>query len=128
MAKAAALMKEAGACPIDTTISFDLGDAVNSQPIAELIQESLAKIGITTTINKVPGSNWRSEMAKKSMPMMVTSSPAGWTTRNTFSSGAIPARTRSSTRLATSTRTWTPSSTARALRPPWAKRTNTPPT
>ena len=69
--KAKALMAEAGAGPIDTTISFDLGDAVNSEPIAELIQESLGHIGITTTINKVPGSNWRSEMAKKSMPMMV---------------------------------------------------------
>jgi peptide/nickel transport system substrate-binding protein len=71
MAKAKALMKESGAGPIDTTISFDLGDAVNSQPIAELIQESLGQIGIKTTIAKVPGSNWRSEMAKKSMPMMV---------------------------------------------------------
>ena len=67
--KAKSLMAEAG--PINTTISFDLGDAVNSEPIAELIQESLGNIGITTTINKVPGSNWRSEMAKKSMPMMV---------------------------------------------------------
>ena len=44
---------------------------MNSEPIAVLIQESLGNIGITTTINKVPGSNWRSEMAKKSMPMMV---------------------------------------------------------
>ncbi len=69
--KAKSLMAEAGAGPITTTISFDLGDAVNGEPIAELIQESLGQIGITTTINKVPGSNWRSEMAKKSMPMMV---------------------------------------------------------
>jgi len=69
--KAKSLMSEAGGAPINTTISFDLGDAVNSEPIAELIQESLGHIGITTTINKVPGSNWRSEMAKKSMPMMV---------------------------------------------------------
>ncbi len=71
MAKAKALMQEAGAGSIDTTISFDLGDAVNSEPTATLIQESLAQIGIKTTINKIPGSNWRSEMAKKSMPMMV---------------------------------------------------------
>ncbi len=71
MAKAKALMAESGAGAIDTTISFDLGDAVNSEPIAELIQESLGQIGIKTTINKVPGSNWRSEMAKKTMPMMV---------------------------------------------------------
>jgi peptide/nickel transport system substrate-binding protein len=71
MAKAKALMSASGVGPIDTTISFDLGDAVNSEPIAELIQESLGEIGIKTTINKVPGSNWRSEMAKKSMPLMV---------------------------------------------------------
>jgi len=69
--KAKVLMQEAGAGAIDTAISFDLGDAVNSEPIAVLIQESLGQIGITTTINKIPGSNWRSEMAKKSMPMMV---------------------------------------------------------
>jgi len=70
-AKAKALMQESGAGPIETTISFDLGDGVNSEPIAVLIQESLAQIGIKTAINKVPGANWRSEMAKKSMPMMV---------------------------------------------------------
>ncbi len=69
--KAKALMAAAGAGPIDTTISFDLGDAVRCEPIAELVQESLGHIGITTTINKVPGSNWRSEMAKKTMPLMV---------------------------------------------------------
>jgi peptide/nickel transport system substrate-binding protein len=69
--KAKALMTQSGAGAIATTVSFDLGDAVNCEPIAELIQESLGHIGISTTINKVPGSNWRSEMAKKTMPMMV---------------------------------------------------------
>lgn len=69
--KAKALMAQAGAGAINTTISFDLGDATNCEPIAELIQESLGHIGIASTINKVPGSNWRSEMAKKAMPMMV---------------------------------------------------------
>jgi peptide/nickel transport system substrate-binding protein len=71
MAKAKALMAESGAGPIDSAISFDLGDAVNSEPIAILIQESLGQIGIKLDINKIPGANWRSEMAKKSMPMMV---------------------------------------------------------
>jgi len=71
MAKAKALMAESGAGAIDSVISFDLGDAVNSEPIAVLIQESLGQIGIKLSINKVPGANWRSEMAKKSMPMMV---------------------------------------------------------
>ncbi len=69
--KAKALMTQAGVGAISTTISFDLGDATNCEPIAELIQESLGHIGIAATINKVPGSNWRSEMAKKTMPMMV---------------------------------------------------------
>ena len=71
LAKAKALMKELGVGPIDSVISFDLGDAVNSEPMAVLIQESLAQIGIKLAIRKVPGANWRSEMAKKSMPMMV---------------------------------------------------------
>jgi peptide/nickel transport system substrate-binding protein len=69
--KAKALMAKAEAGKIATTISFDLGQEVVSEPIAELIQESLGQIGITTVINKIPGANWRSEMAKKTMPMMV---------------------------------------------------------
>jgi peptide/nickel transport system substrate-binding protein len=72
IAKAKKLMAEAGfANGFETSISFDLGQGVVSEPIAILIQESLKQIGITATINKVPGANWRSEMAKKSMPMMV---------------------------------------------------------
>jgi peptide/nickel transport system substrate-binding protein len=72
IAKAKAMMAEAGITgPIDTTLSFDLGQGVVSEPIAILIQESLKQIGINATINKVPGANWRSEMAKKTMPMMV---------------------------------------------------------
>jgi peptide/nickel transport system substrate-binding protein len=71
IAKAEALMAASGVGPIESVVSFDLGDAVNSEPMAELIQESLGEIGIKLTINKVPGANWRSEMAKKSMPMMV---------------------------------------------------------
>ena len=72
LAKAKALMAEAGfPNGVSSTLSFDLGQGVISEPIAVLIQESLGKIGIKTSINKVPGANWRSEMAKKSMPMMV---------------------------------------------------------
>ena len=72
IAKAKALMAEAGAAGgFETTLSFDLGAADICEPIAVLVQESLGQIGIKTTINKVPGSNWRSEMAKKSMPLMI---------------------------------------------------------
>jgi peptide/nickel transport system substrate-binding protein len=71
MAKAKALMAESGAADIDTTISFDLGASDICDPISVLVQEALGQIGIKTTINKVPGANWRSEMAKKSMPLMI---------------------------------------------------------
>ncbi|PZA13681.1 ABC transporter substrate-binding protein [Rhodopseudomonas palustris] len=71
IAKAKALMAESGVSSIDTTLSFDLGAGSVCEPIAVLVQESLGQIGIKTTINKVPGANWRSEMAKKSMPMMI---------------------------------------------------------
>jgi peptide/nickel transport system substrate-binding protein len=71
MARAKALMAESGVSGIDTTISFDLGTGDISEPIAVLVQESLGQIGIKTVINKVPGANWRSEMSKKTMPLMV---------------------------------------------------------
>jgi peptide/nickel transport system substrate-binding protein len=70
--KAKALLAEAGlAAGFETVISFDLGQSTVSEPIAVLVQESLAAIGIRSTIDKVPGSNWRGEMAKKSMAFMV---------------------------------------------------------
>jgi peptide/nickel transport system substrate-binding protein len=71
IAKAKALMAESGVSDIDTTISYDLGAGDICEPIAVLVQESLAQIGIKTSINKVPGANWRSEMSKKTMPLMV---------------------------------------------------------
>jgi peptide/nickel transport system substrate-binding protein len=71
IAKAKALMAESGVSDIDTTISYDLGAGDICEPIAVLVQESLAQIGIRTSINKVPGANWRSEMSKKTMPLMV---------------------------------------------------------
>jgi peptide/nickel transport system substrate-binding protein len=71
IAKAKALMAESGASDIETTISYDLGTSDVSEPVSVLVQEALGQIGIKTTINKVPGANWRSEMAKKTMPLML---------------------------------------------------------
>jgi len=72
IAKAKALMKEAGMeNGFETTISFDLGSGTVSEPMAILLQESLAQIGIKTTINKVPGANWRAALLKKDMPMII---------------------------------------------------------
>jgi peptide/nickel transport system substrate-binding protein len=67
--KAKQLLAASGASNINVPISFDLGFAGVNEPIAVLIQESLAQIGVTTTINKVPGANWRTELTKKTMPL-----------------------------------------------------------
>ena len=78
IAKAKALMAEAGyANGFDTTLSFDLGFAGVNEPICVLTQESLAQIGIRTTINKIPGANWRTELNKKTLPLY-TNVFSGW--------------------------------------------------
>lgn len=72
LAKAKALLSEAGLSEgFETKIYIDVGQATIAEPTAILIQESLAAIGIKTVIEKVPGSNWRGEMLKKTMPLMV---------------------------------------------------------
>ena len=78
IAKAKALMAEAGyPTGFETTLSFDLGSASTNEPLSVLIQESLAQIGIKATINKIPGANWRGELLKKNMPMIVNAF-GGW--------------------------------------------------
>jgi peptide/nickel transport system substrate-binding protein len=70
--RARQLLAEAGmAGGFETTLSFDLGEGTISEPMAVLIQEGLAQLSIKTTINKIPGSQWRSEMAKKAMPLLI---------------------------------------------------------
>ncbi len=72
IAKAKQLMKQAGAeAGFDTTLSFDLGQGTVSEPACLLIQEALAQIGITVTINKIPGANWRAALLKKDMPLIL---------------------------------------------------------
>jgi peptide/nickel transport system substrate-binding protein len=78
IAKAKQLIAEAGyPNGFETTISFDLGFAGVNEPICVLTQESLAQIGIKTTINKVPGANWRTELNKKTLPLY-TNVFSGW--------------------------------------------------
>jgi len=72
LAKAKQLLAEAGMPNgFETTLSFDLGVAVTNEPICVLVQESLGQIGIKLTLNKIPGANWRAELAKKTLPMVV---------------------------------------------------------
>ncbi|APX25922.1 peptide/nickel transport system substrate-binding protein (plasmid) [Salipiger profundus] len=72
--KAKELLTEAGYPDgFESTIYLDLSRATTREPMALLIQQNLAKIGVDVTIEKVPGSNWFSKMLEKSMPMAVTS-------------------------------------------------------
>ncbi|MBX9758954.1 MAG: ABC transporter substrate-binding protein [Beijerinckiaceae bacterium] len=76
--KARALLAEAGyPNGFETSLSFDLGFAGINEPLCILVQESLALIGIKTTINKIPGANWRTELNKKTMPLF-TNVFSGW--------------------------------------------------
>lgn len=76
--KARQLLAEAGyPNGFETTLSFDLGFAVVNEPLCILVQESLGQIGIKTTINKIPGANWRTELNKKTMPLF-TNVFSGW--------------------------------------------------
>ena len=53
-------------------ISIDLSTAEWSEPTALLIQENFAKIGIKSTIDRVPGANWRTlALAQKKFPMII---------------------------------------------------------
>lgn len=78
IAKAKQLVVEAGyPNGFETTLSFDLGFATVNEPLCVLVQESLAQIGIKATINKVTGSNWRTELNKKVLPLY-TNVFSGW--------------------------------------------------
>jgi len=70
--KARALMKEAGMeNGFETTLSFDLGGATVGEPACVLLVESLALIGIKAKIEKGPGANWRAQLLKKDMPLIL---------------------------------------------------------
>ncbi len=72
IARAKALMAEAGyPNGFETTLSFDLGGATVGEPMAVLIQEALAQIGIKAGINKIPVATWRTALLKKDMPMLI---------------------------------------------------------
>lgn len=75
--KAKALMKEAGVEGLETTLSLDVGTATVGEPTALLIQENLAKIGIKAAVEKIPGSNWRTTLNKKELPMVLNRF-SGW--------------------------------------------------
>lgn len=69
--KAKALMAESAfASGFETTISINLSLASWMEPTALLLQEGLAKIGVKTTVDKIPGANWRTAaLVEKRLPI-----------------------------------------------------------
>ena len=54
----------------EVPLSINLSLASWMEPAALLIQEGLAKVGIKTTIEKIPGANWRSQaLVEKKLPL-----------------------------------------------------------
>lgn len=75
--KARALVQQASPGGFTTSVLFDAGQASVAEPIAVLLKEGLAPLGITVELNKVPGANFRGELAKKTAPMVINRF-AGW--------------------------------------------------
>ncbi len=69
--KAKELMAQSGfASGFSVPFSISLGLSDWMEPTALLIQENLAKIGITTEIEKIPGANWRTAaLVEKKLPL-----------------------------------------------------------
>lgn len=54
----------------EVPLSISLSQTDWMEPTALLIQENLAKIGITATIDKIPGANWRTaSLVEKKLPL-----------------------------------------------------------
>jgi len=70
-ARAKELLAEAGYKDgFEVPLSFNLGLADWSEPAALLVQEGLAKVGIKSTLDKIPGANWRTKaLVEKSLPL-----------------------------------------------------------
>jgi len=79
LAKAKALLDQsAHKGGFEVPLSFDLGVADWAEPTALLIQESLGKIGIQVTLDKVPGANWRTvALVEKKLPFLLENF-GGW--------------------------------------------------
>lgn len=77
IAKAKALLVESGfPNGFDTTFAFEIGQAAVGEPVALLIQESLAPLGIKVKIDKMPGGPMGSALEKHAIPFYYQQSSA----------------------------------------------------
>jgi peptide/nickel transport system substrate-binding protein len=67
--KARAFLKAAGMPDgFSTTFSFNVGQASTAEPMAALVKESLAKIGIKVDIQKLPDAQMSTQINEKKLP------------------------------------------------------------
>jgi peptide/nickel transport system substrate-binding protein len=67
--KAKAYLKSAGFPDgFSTTFSFNVGQSATAEPMAALVKESLAKIGIKVDIQKLPDAQMSTQITEKKLP------------------------------------------------------------
>ncbi|MFC0389379.1 ABC transporter substrate-binding protein [Muricoccus vinaceus] len=71
VARARELVQQAAPGGLTTSLLFDAGSATVAEPMAVLVKEALAPLGITVELNKIPGANFRGELNKKTAPMAI---------------------------------------------------------
>ena len=77
VARARRLLAEAGLPDgFETSFAFDLSQAGVAEPVAVILQEALAKVGIRVTIDKVPSGQLGTRLQEKSVPFFFESSIA----------------------------------------------------
>ncbi|MGC2779454.1 MAG: ABC transporter substrate-binding protein, partial [Bradyrhizobium sp.] len=70
--KAKAYLKDAGMPDgFSTTFSFNVGQAATAEPMAALVKESLAKIGIKVDIQKLPDAQMSTSINEKKLPFFI---------------------------------------------------------
>lgn len=75
--KARELLAQAGYPQgFETSFSYNVGDATIGEPAALLIQESLSRIGVKVTIEKVPGAQWGTLQTERKLPFYIDTSSA----------------------------------------------------
>ena len=85
MAKAKQLLAEAGIpAGFKTTFSINVGSAAITEPMAALVKESLAKIGIEVEIQKLPDAQMSTAINDKRLPFFTEGSTAWLPTTDYF--------------------------------------------
>lgn len=84
LAKAKAHLAAAGKPDgFETTFSFNVGQAATAEPMATLIRESLAKIGVKVEIQKLPDAQMSTLISEKKVPFF-TEGVVAWLPSNDY--------------------------------------------